>query len=83
MKAIPLIWSADIIVDRGPVDDPILTHFEGDASCDSIEDLCPVTFEGQVIEFMAGNMDEDPAAVTVVALSWSAGSADLRWPQDA
>lgn len=66
-----VLWSVEAILDRGPIDGPVLTTW--DLTCDQrvggvYSDLM---MEEDAIKFLSAELDTDPANLTIVSLTWS------------
>jgi len=73
---LPFTWSADAIVSRGPIDDPLLLNLNYTAwlSGDSLH--CDKLMEENAVNVLVQELDVEPEAVTILNLTWSMLTAD-------
>lgn len=71
-REIPFIWSAEVIVDRGPVDDPLFVDAAVSATMtDSVGSYGQHLLEENAVSWLADRLGTTVDNMTVVSLHWS------------
>lgn len=73
-EPVPIAWTADVFVDRGPVDDPMLVHAYATTSLNHGGEYTDQLVEDNAVRFVAQEMNVEAAACQVISLTWSAKS---------
>lgn len=71
-SVISYIWSADVIVDRGPIDAPLAfeTNNSADVTFGEADLFNDMMMQDSARVWLAGKLGVDPAAVTFLNYSW-------------
>lgn len=64
------IWSADIIADRGPVDEPVLLSADNSATVGPGQ-YTDAALEAHAVDWVGKQTGLDPEQMTVVSFAWS------------
>jgi hypothetical protein len=72
----PFAWSADAIVSRGPIDEPLLLNLNFTAALFGDQVHCDKLMEENAVSVVARECDVEPEAVTILNLTWSVLTAD-------
>lgn len=72
----PFLWTADAIVTRGPIDDPLLLTLTYSATLSGDGVHCDKLMEENAVNVLVQELDVEPEAVTILNLTWSPVLAD-------
>jgi hypothetical protein len=62
-------WSADLVLHRGPVDDPVLLFAENTAKVEG--DFNEVLLQTHCVDWVAEQVHAEPGQLNVVFFAWS------------
>lgn len=70
-EPVPVAWEADVVVNRGPVDEPLLVHAYATCELSNGREYTDQAMEDAAIRFVSQQVDVDPADCQVISLTWS------------